>query len=73
MTTYSVTITYGERYNVSGFTSEAEAQAFIQTYKHNQARLERDFMELPYFATCQSLDIVGNLAEITANNPDTPS
>lgn len=51
---YVVTITYGVKYHAS-FTTQEQAQRFLDTYQYEQESLERDFDDLPF--DCYSRDL----------------
>lgn len=65
-TKYELTITFGNRYSITGFETEAEARAFAEQYKGNEEGMEHDFMDLPYDAWCRSLDNENNFIEIAS-------
>lgn len=50
---YTLTFTVGQTYTVGGFDTEQEAQAFLDKYRNNEDRLERDFEDLPNPASRQ--------------------
>lgn len=63
---YAVSLTFGHRYTITGFATEAEALAFAERYKGNEDGMEHDFMDLPYDAWCRSLDHDGNYIEVAS-------
>lgn len=62
---FTVSLTYGKKYTVSGFNTHEEALDFIAQYKGNENKMEKDFDDLPYFAVAQDLDFKNNLMTIT--------
>jgi hypothetical protein len=60
---YDVSITYGTKYCAS-FPTEQEALKFLETYKHNEDALEKDFDDLPFGCYSQDLYWFDNLSTI---------
>ena len=62
---FTITLTYGTRYTLSGFATEDEAMDFIAKYRGNEDRMRKDFDDLPYAGMSRNLDHDLNEATIT--------
>lgn len=67
---FTVSLTYGKKYTVGGFTTHDEAMDFIAKYKGNEHRMEKDFDDLPFFAVARDLDFDNNLMTIKEHGLD---
>lgn len=61
---YSLKLTVGQVYSISGFETEEEVHEFMRKYHNREEALERDFDDLPYYATKKHTCFDNYFAEI---------